>query len=130
MKKGFTLIELLATIAIMAVLIAAVLPFVSNYRAWASQTVANRSARLVYDAINRYNALTPGSAIDGTTPITAVESALVGAGSLAFQVSSDSFVLPGDRFLGKLDTNFAVSGSASSLSVTYTGPGTYTGSAP
>jgi prepilin-type N-terminal cleavage/methylation domain-containing protein len=57
MKNGFTLLELLATIAIMAVLIAAVLPFVSDYTSWAKRTQANRSALLVADAINRYNAL-------------------------------------------------------------------------
>lgn len=83
MKKGFTLLELLATIAIMAVLIAAILPFVANYTAWAKRTTANRSALIVADAINRYNslapsALTPQALIDGTEGTLAISNKLQG----------------------------------------------------
>ena len=83
MKKGFTLLELLATIAIMAVLIAAVLPFVSNYTTWAKNTQAKRSALIVADAINRYNSLVQvaadkSSLITGSEGQAAISARLLG----------------------------------------------------
>jgi prepilin-type N-terminal cleavage/methylation domain-containing protein len=55
--KGFTLVELLATIAIMAVLIVAALPYVGDYTAWARSTAQRRDAQVVAGAIARWIAI-------------------------------------------------------------------------
>jgi prepilin-type N-terminal cleavage/methylation domain-containing protein len=60
-KKGFTLVELLATIAIMAVLIVAALPYVADYTSWARATAQDRDAQVVAGAIARW------IAVGGTT---------------------------------------------------------------
>src|ERR1035438_9885912 len=97
MKKGFTLLELLATIAIMAVLIAAVLPFISNYTSWARTTQAHRSALLAADAINRYNALV------GTSP-------LGDAGNGSPITGGEGLAVINARLLGKAQTIEQVTG--------------------
>jgi prepilin-type N-terminal cleavage/methylation domain-containing protein len=56
-KKGFTLVELLATIAIMAVLVVAALPYVADYTSWAQATAQDRDAQVVAGAIARYIAV-------------------------------------------------------------------------
>jgi len=55
--KGFTLVELLATIAIMAVLIVAALPYVADYTSWARSTSQKRDAQVVAGAIARWIAV-------------------------------------------------------------------------
>ncbi len=55
--KGFTLVELLATIAIMAVLIVAALPYVADYTSWARETSQRRDAQVVAGAIARWIAV-------------------------------------------------------------------------
>ncbi len=113
MKNGFTLIELLASIGIMAILVVAVLPFVSNYRAWAQRTANKRSAQLIYDAINRYNAtnsrginLVDAALADGGGGQTAIFSALVGLGPYADsaegKVDALGNIVNPDHFLAKL----------------------------
>ena len=56
-RKGFTLVELLATIAIMAVLIVAALPYVADYTRWARATSELRDAQVVQGAISRWVAV-------------------------------------------------------------------------
>ena len=56
-SKGFTLVELLATIAIMAVLIVAALPYVADYTTWARATAESRDAQVVAGAIARWIAV-------------------------------------------------------------------------
>lgn len=56
-NKGFTLIELLATIAIMAVLIVAALPYVADYTSWARSTAEIQDAQVVSGAIARWIAV-------------------------------------------------------------------------
>ena len=56
-RKGFTLVELLATIAIMAVLIVAALPYVADYTTWARATSQERDAQVVAGAISRWIAV-------------------------------------------------------------------------
>ena len=109
MKKCFTLVELLVAIAIMAVLVMAVLPFVTNYTRWSRQISNNRSARLIYDAINRYNTLTSGPLITGAGGIgansTYLRGALEGNGPYAINVKLGTLNWPvqpgfvGDRFV-------------------------------
>ena len=53
-RKAFTLVELLATIAIMAVLIVAALPYVADYTSWARATSEERDAQVVAGAIARW----------------------------------------------------------------------------
>jgi type II secretory pathway pseudopilin PulG len=87
----------MAAIAVMAILVAAVLPFVSNYRHWAQQESYNRSARLIYDAIQRYNSLTTGPKISGPSvqngpfnTADALKGALEGYGPYAISVSEST----------------------------------------
>jgi type IV pilus assembly protein PilA len=103
MKKGFTLLELLATIAIMAVLVAAVLPFVSNYTSWAKKTQAQRSALLIADAINRYNGLSELS----ETPVVALSAGNYVASLLG---TSNGITIDGQvsKFLAKAPTGATV----------------------
>jgi len=56
-RDGFTLVELLATITIMAVLIVAALPYLSDYTSWARSTSQHRDAQVVASAIARWVAL-------------------------------------------------------------------------
>ena len=56
-RKAFTLVELLATIAIMAVLIVAALPYVADYTSWARTTAEERDAQVVAGAIARWIAV-------------------------------------------------------------------------
>lgn len=72
--KAFTLVELLATIAIMAVLVVAALPYVADYTSWARATSQNRDAQVVAGAIARWIAV--GGAT--TTSGLASDTALVG----------------------------------------------------
>lgn len=65
-SKGFTLVELLATIAIMAVLIVAALPYVADYTSWARATSQKRDAQVVAGAISRWIAV--GGAVGTTSP--------------------------------------------------------------
>lgn len=60
-RKGFTLVELLATIAIMAVLIVAALPYVADYTTWARATSQARDAQVVQGAIARWIAIGGGT---------------------------------------------------------------------
>ena len=60
-NRGFTLIELLATIAIMAVLIVAALPYVADYTSWARATSEARDAQVVAGAIARWIAVGGGT---------------------------------------------------------------------
>jgi len=64
--KGFTLVELLATIAIMAVLIVAALPYVADYTAWARSTSQSRDAQVVAGAIARWIAVGGDTTAVGT----------------------------------------------------------------
>jgi prepilin-type N-terminal cleavage/methylation domain-containing protein len=128
-KKGFTLVELLATIGIIAVLSAAVFPFVTNYKQWATESSNDRSARLIYDAVMRYNSLTEGAQLTETTTKSSVMEALTGTGALAIDIDSKN---GNDRFLSKAiaDADYTLTGaSASDLAVTY-GTGELAGNAP
>jgi prepilin-type N-terminal cleavage/methylation domain-containing protein len=62
-SKGFTLVELLATIAIMAVLIVAALPYVADYTTWARSTSQKRDSQVVAGAIARWIAV--GGSVSG-----------------------------------------------------------------
>lgn len=75
-SKGFTLVELLATIAIMAVLIVAALPYVADYTSWARATSQKRDAQVVAGAISRWIAV--GGSTGAAAPAGAWTSARFG----------------------------------------------------
>lgn len=56
-QSGFTLIELLATLTIMAIIAAALFPFIGNYTGMARKNTSVRSIQMIQDAIDRYMAL-------------------------------------------------------------------------
>ena len=56
-SSGFTLIELLATLTIMAIIAAALIPFIGNYTQKAKDDTNLRSLKIFQDSMNRYTAL-------------------------------------------------------------------------
>lgn len=97
-NKGFTLVELLATIAIMAVLVVAALPYVADYTTWARATAEDRDAQVVAGAMARYIAVggdtdTWSSSFSGsTTGGQAIITALVSGTTVGG--SRDPFLAP------------------------------------
>jgi prepilin-type N-terminal cleavage/methylation domain-containing protein len=97
-KQGFTLVELLATIAIMAVLVVAALPYVADYTSWAQATAEDRDAQVVAGAMARWIAVggtttswsskLTGSTTGGKAIITALVSGTTVGGS------KDPFLAP------------------------------------
>jgi len=76
-KKGFTLIELLGTIAIVAILVAVVVPAIADYTGIAEDTAKKRNAQVVQEAVNRFyglDAATLQSIADDTTTYPDQES--------------------------------------------------------
>jgi len=66
--RGFTLVELLAVIAIMAVLVVAAMPYVSDYTVWAQATAQQRDAQVISGAISRWIAVGGSTGSSGNSP--------------------------------------------------------------
>jgi prepilin-type N-terminal cleavage/methylation domain-containing protein len=97
-RGGFTLVELLATIAIMAVLIVAALPYVADYTEWARQTIQQQNLLVLNDALTRYKceggslvALTQGAPIGDV--IAAMKQPLTWGGT-THNVMQAAFTVP------------------------------------
>lgn len=88
-RSGFTLIELLATLTIMAIIAAALIPFIGNYTQKAKDDTNLRSLKIFQDAMNRYIALagsvptgaaanswgTPGATVNSRVLLSETEEA-------------------------------------------------------
>ena len=143
MNRRWTRPALLAAFAVVA--LAAVLfaddplTVIVNERAWSIAVANKQSAKAVYDAIQSYNAQTPGPRICGDTPLASVSLYLTGKGSRAINYqegtinTSNSKTFVGDHFLAKpLNAYVSLHGvkpDASDLTVTYA-QGGQTGTAP
>ena len=99
-KAGFTLVELLATIAIMAVLIVAALPYVADYTSWARATAQDRDAQVVASAIARWiavggdTAAWDGATRGGDTTATAIIDDLISGTTVGNGSQRDPFLAP------------------------------------
>jgi len=126
-KSGFTLVELLATIAIMAVLIVAALPYVADYTTWAREVARDRDAQVVASAMARWIAV--GGATSGWEGVTA--SGDTKTGHLMYGVIDDLItgteVVSGsgntDPFLAP---NTDIAALLSNISMTFTDSRDYT----
>jgi prepilin-type N-terminal cleavage/methylation domain-containing protein len=56
-RQGFTMIELLAMVAIIAVIVALVVPWVGNYTNWAQTTATQHTVAVLNEALNEYRSL-------------------------------------------------------------------------
>lgn len=117
-KSGFTLVELLATIAIMAVLIVAALPYVADYTSWAQEVARDRDAQVVASAMARWIAVGGhttgwvGQTFSDTTDANSIIADLIAGTVVGSGSTPDPFLAP-NTDITALMANIAISFASS-----------------